>query len=310
MTVRGNERPDDFGDKMKQKTIGIFDSGIGGLTVLYEAMRRLPGERFLFDADTEHAPYGTKEEAQVSHYADAQVRFLLEEGAEGIVVACNTATAVAIEELRAKYRVPLVGMEPAVKPALQMAVGQRVLVLATPITVREKKLHHLLEKYDEDHRADSLAMPGLVDFAEREEFDSVAVKEYLKDRFAKLRPAEYGVVVLGCTHFGYFRPALRSFFAKETQIIDGNAGTIRQLARVMGLSMTEEPVSSRNPGVHVASAGVASAGAASAEVASLAVPSLKMTFPQVTYFRSGKKVQEQGTLDFYARLYRRLDQIS
>ena len=300
---------------MKQKIIGIFDSGIGGLTVLYEAMRRLPGERFLFDADTEHAPYGTKEEAQVSLYADAQVRFLLEEGAEGIVVACNTATAVAIEELRAKYRVPIVGMEPAVKPALRMAVGQRVLVLATPITVREKKLHHLLEKYDEDHRADSLAMPGLVDFAEREEFDSVAVKAYLKDRFVALHPAEYGVVVLGCTHFGYFRPALRAFFSKETQIIDGNAGTIRQLARVMGLSMTEEPVSSRNPGVHVASAGVASAGvasagAASAEVASLAVPSPKMTFPQVTYFRSGKKVQEQGTLDFYARLYRRLDQIS
>ena len=285
---------------MKHKTIGIFDSGIGGLTVLYEAMRRLPGERFLFDADTEHAPYGTKEEAQVGLYADAQVRFLLEEGAEGIVVACNTATAVAIEDLRAKYHVPLVGMEPAVKPALQMAVGQRVLVLATPITVREKKLHHLLEKYDEDHRADSLAMPGLVDFAEREEFDSVAVKEYLKDRFAKLRPAEYGVVVLGCTHFGYFRPALRSFFAKETQIIDGNAGTIRQLARVMGLLMTAEPVSSRNPGVHVASAGGTS----------LAVPSPKMTFPQVTYFRSGKKVQEQETLDFYARLYRRLDQIS
>ena len=300
MTVRGNERPDDFGDKMKQKTIGIFDSGIGGLTVLYEAMRRLPGERFLFDADTEHAPYGTKEEAQVSLYADAQVRFLLEEGAEGIVVACNTATAVAIEDLRARYHVPLVGMEPAVKPALQMAAGQRVLVLATPITVREKKLHHLLEKYDEDHRADSLAMPGLVDFAEREEFDSVAVKAYLEGRFSTLHPAEYGVVVLGCTHFGYFRPALRSFFAKETQIIDGNAGTIRQLARVMGLSMTEEPVSSRNPGVHVASAGVAS----------LAVPSLKMTFPQVTYFRSGKKVQAQGTLDFYARLYRRLDQIS
>ncbi|MBF0998537.1 MAG: aspartate/glutamate racemase family protein [Lachnospiraceae bacterium] len=123
---------------MKQKTIGIFDSGIGGLTVLYEAMRRLPGERFLFDADTEHAPYGTKEEAQVGLYAEAQVRFLLEEGAEGIVVACNTATAVAIEDLRAKYHVPLVGMEPAVKPALQMAVGQRVLVLATPITVREK----------------------------------------------------------------------------------------------------------------------------------------------------------------------------
>ena len=302
MTVRGNERPDDFGDKMKQKTIGIFDSGIGGLTVLYEAMRRLPGERFLFDADTEHAPYGTKEEAQV--------RFLLEEGAEGIVVACNTATAVAIEDLRARYHVPLVGMEPAVKPALQMAAGQRVLVLATPITVREKKLHHLLEKYDEDHRADSLAMPGLVDFAEREEFDSVAVKAYLEERFSTLHPAEYGVVVLGCTHFGYFRPALRSFFAKETQIIDGNAGTIRQLARVMGLSMTEEPFASRIPGFRASSAGASSAGAASAEVASLAVPSPKMTFPQVTYFRSGKKVQEQETLDFYARLYRRLDQIS
>lgn len=295
---------------MKQKTIGIFDSGIGGLTVLYEAMRRLPGERFLFDADTEHAPYGTKEEAQVSHYADAQVRFLLEEGAEGIVVACNTATAVAIEELRAKYRVPIVGMEPAVKPALRMAVGQRVLVLATPITVREKKLHHLLEKYDEDHRADSLAMPGLVDFAEREEFDSVAVKAYLKDRFAKLRPAEYGVVVLGCTHFGYFRPALRSFFAKETQIIDGNAGTIRQLAKVMGLSMAEEPFASRVPNFDGASAEVLSSEVTSLGGTAPEVLSPEVPFPEVTYFRSGKKILAQETLDFYARLYHRLDQIS
>ncbi|MBF0998536.1 MAG: hypothetical protein HXK80_00945 [Lachnospiraceae bacterium] len=148
-------------------------------------------------------------------------------------------------------------------------------------------------------------MPGLVDFAEREEFESVAVKAYLEERFSTLHPAEYGVVVLGCTHFGYFRPALRSFFAKETQIIDGNAGTIRQLARVMGLSMTEEPFASRIPGFRASSAEVASAGGTS-----LAVPSPKMKFPQVTYFRSGKKVQEQETLDFYARLYHRLDQIS
>ena len=102
-------------------------------------------------------------------------------------------------------------------------------------------------------------MPGLVDFAEREEFDSVAVKAYLEERFSTLHPAEYGVVVLGCTHFGYFRPALRSFFAKETQIIDGNAGTIRQLARVMGLSMTAEPFASRIPGFRASSAGAASA---------------------------------------------------
>ena len=155
-----------------------------------------------------------------------------------------------------------------------------------------------------------MKITGLVDFAEREEFDSVAVKAYLKDRFAKLRPAEYGVVVLGCTHFGYFRPALRSFFAKETQIIDGNAGTIRQLAKVMGLSMAEEPFASRVPNFDGASAEVLSSEVTSLGGTAPEVLSPEVPFPEVTYFRSGKKILAQETLDFYARLYHRLDQIS
>lgn len=147
--------------------IAIFDSGIGGLSVLYQAKRMLPEAHFLYYADEDHVPYGEKTREQILTYTDEAVRFLLEQGADAIVLACNTATSVAAATLRDRYPLPIIGMEPAVKLALNQDDTHRVLVAATPITIRGNKLKCLVEHYDGHHLVDLLPLPGLVRFAEK-----------------------------------------------------------------------------------------------------------------------------------------------
>ena len=213
--------------------IGIFDSGIGGLTVLRQAMRSLPKEQYLFFADTAHVPYGTKTKEEILSYVDSAVNFMAEKGVKAIVIACNTATSAAIGYLRAKYSIPILGMEPAVKPAVQRNRGKRVMVIATPVTVREEKLKNLLAAVDKDHVVDLLALPELVNFAEKEEFDSDALRRYLKKEFSAYHLKDYSALVLGCTHFNYFKDTLRSMFPPEAKLIDGCAGTVSHLANVL-----------------------------------------------------------------------------
>ncbi len=128
--------------------IGFFDSGIGGLTVLSEAIKRLPNHEYLYYADTLHAPYGPKPKEEVRGYVFEAIEFLVQQGAQIIVIACNTATSIAIEELRTKYSIPIIGMEPAVKPAIHLKdeMKKRVLVTATPLTLKEEKLHRLIQR--------------------------------------------------------------------------------------------------------------------------------------------------------------------
>ncbi len=220
--------------------IGIFDSGIGGLSVLHEAYHQLPKQEFIFYADTENVPYGTKSPEQILGYATRITDFLIDKGAQAIVVACNTATSVAIKELRRNYDIPILGMEPAVKPAVEGTEKKRIMVIATPVTIRQDKLRDLLHRVDEDHRVDLLAMPKLVEFAEREEFDSPAVKEYITSQFGAFDKAKYCALVLGCTHFNYFKPSYREYFGDETLLIDGNEGTVRHLADVLSLDRTQD----------------------------------------------------------------------
>ena len=226
--------------------IALFDSGIGGLTVLSHARRVLPSEEFLFLADRDHVPYGTKTEEEVRGYVRDAVTFLIEEqGADAVLIACNTATSVAAEEMRNIYDVPIIGMEPAVKKALAQDAERRVLVAATPITVRGEKLRRLIEEYDTNHLIDLVALPRLVQFAEREEFVSPRVEEYLWNALAPFDLIRYSSIVLGCTHFNYFKDTLRRILPKTMHFVDGNEGTIEELAR--------------RAGVHTVPAGVAKA---------------------------------------------------
>jgi glutamate racemase len=218
--------------------IGFFDSGIGGLSVLHEARKLLPNERYLYYADTAHVPYGTKPKEEIRGYIFEAITFLRDQGCDAIVVACNTATSVAIDDLRATFQLPIIGMEPAVKPAVQANNHKRVLVFATEMTLKEPKFHNLVAKVDNEGVVDYLSMQELVVFSERFEFGAETVLPYLRSRLANLDLSAYGSVVLGCTHFIYFRPHLREVLPEATLILDGNAGTVQHLRnRVAGLPM-------------------------------------------------------------------------
>lgn len=213
--------------------IGIFDSGIGGLSVLHEAFLLLPKEEYLYFADEEHAPYGIRKKEEIIGYVDEAVDFMLKKEVKAIVIACNTATSVAIGYLREKYKIPILGMEPAVKPAVRRNRGKRIMVIATPVTVREEKLKNLLTAVDGNHIVDLLALPKLVPFAEKGEFETEELRQYLRGEFSRYRLEDYSALVLGCTHFNYFKDTFRKMFPADADLIDGCAGTIRYLAEVL-----------------------------------------------------------------------------
>lgn len=211
--------------------IAVFDSGIGGLSVLQQARMFLPEKDYIYYADTAHVPYGTKSKEKVLEYVREAADFLLaQEGVEALVLACNTATSVAAPFLRAQYEVPILGMEPAVKPAVLADGAHRVLVTATPLTLHEKKMRDLLAKWDSAHLADLLPLPGLVELAERGIFTGAEAEGYLKGELAKYNLSDYSAIVLGCTHFNFFRETLRAILPQNMHIIDGTNGTVHNLA--------------------------------------------------------------------------------
>ncbi|RUO33244.1 glutamate racemase [Aliidiomarina soli] len=209
--------------------IAFFDSGIGGLTVLAEAQRQQPAHEYLYYADSEHAPYGAKPAAEVRDRVLQAADFLAGQQLDALVIACNTATSVCIKELRLRFSFPVIGMEPAVKPALQRASKKRVMVMATSLTLQESKLSQLLQRLDGSEQTDKLAMDMLVTFAEQQTFDSPEVTRYLQHQLSHYRLADYSAVVLGCTHFIYFRNALQTMVGDSVTLIDGNQGTVKQL---------------------------------------------------------------------------------
>lgn len=217
-------------------SIGFFDSGIGGITVLYEAMKVLPGESFIYYADTVNAPYGIKNRDEVREYVFKAVDFIISLGARAVVIACNTATSVAVEDLRWRYDVPIIGMEPAVKPAVEKAgnLHKRVLVTATPLTLKEEKLKNLIDRVDNEHIVDLLPLPELVAFAENFEFRENIVLPYLIEQLSSLDLNSYGTIVLGCTHFLFYRNFFRKILPENVDIIDGNIGTVNHLKKVLG----------------------------------------------------------------------------
>jgi glutamate racemase len=221
--------------------IGFFDSGIGGLTVLHEALQLLPQEQYLYYADSDNAPYGTKSKDAVLSFFLEAMDFIMDKGVKAIVVACNTATSVGIEAARARYDIPIIGMEPAVKPALFAAGDKRVLVFATKLTLQLEKFRALVERVDADNRVDYLPLQELVQFAEHFEFEDALILPYLKAQLAPIDLTQYGAVVLGCTHFPLFRQQFKAVLPLNVQIVDGNIGTINNLITRLGKDTNSGP---------------------------------------------------------------------
>ncbi len=221
--------------------IAFFDSGIGGLTVLHQALRQMPREDYLYYADTDHVPYGGRTNAEIRRWVREAVDFIASRDVKALVVACNTATSVAIGELRARYDFPILGMEPAVKPAVSdRSCTKRVLVTATPVTLREEKLQNLLRQVDRRRQVDLLPLPGLVDLAERGCFDDGQAEAYLRRSLEPLDLHRYCTVVLGCTHFNYFKDTLHCLLPEDIPMIDGSGGTVNHLQHVLEASSLSE----------------------------------------------------------------------
>ena len=212
---------------MNDQPIGVFDSGFGGVSVLAETVRALPEEDFIFLGDNLHAPYGDRTPQEVLDFTRQAVDQLIRLQCKAIVIACNTATSAAAETLRKELTLPIIGMEPALKPASQLPANGAVLVMATAMTLRLDKFHLLMDRYGQN--AVPVACPGLVELIEAGEISGPRIDAKIDELLSPWLKQPVKAVVLGCTHYIYLRPALRAYLPPGTALVDGNAGTARQL---------------------------------------------------------------------------------
>ncbi|KEI08365.1 glutamate racemase [Clostridium sp. K25] len=212
--------------------IGFFDSGVGGLSVLKEAIKILPNEDFIYYGDSKNAPYGTKKVDEVKKLTFDAVKVLLGYNVKAIVVACNTATSAAIEDLRNTYKdMPIIGIEPALKPAVELSGEGKIVIMATNMTLAEKKFNKLMSKYKDKCDIVSLPCPGLVEYIEKGIVEGKKLKEFLVEKLSILDKDKIASVVLGCTHYPFIKKELYSILGDEVVIIDGSFGTANQLKR-------------------------------------------------------------------------------
>ncbi|PHV69577.1 glutamate racemase [Sporanaerobium hydrogeniformans] len=213
--------------------VGIFDSGVGGITVLKKAVEKLPGVDYIYYSDNLHVPYGTKLKEEVAGYVNEVMEFLLSKGVEVVVIACNTATSIAAHNLREKYNIPIIGMEPAVKLAVDSLNKGKILVTATSLTLKEEKYKQLISRVDQEGRVESLPLAHLVTYAEQGIFEDQIVVDYLKEMLAPYDWIQFSGIVLGCTHFVYYKDIFKKILPSYVKVFDGNEGTIQHLKEVI-----------------------------------------------------------------------------
>ena len=213
--------------------LGIFDSGLGGLSVAREIRNELPAEQLLYVADTAYCPYGDRPPELIRERTLAIGRFLADRGAKLLVVACNSASGAALEALRATLTIPIVGMEPALKPAALASRTRRVGVLATAATLAAERFDRLMHAHAADVELVTQPCPGLVELVEQGETGGEAVGAALAPVLAPLRRAEVDIVVLGCTHYPFLRDAIREELGPGVQVIDSGAAVARQTGRIL-----------------------------------------------------------------------------
>ena len=210
--------------------IAVFDSGVGGISVLRHLVAQLPQERFLYFGDSANAPYGTKTREQVKDLTFAAAEKLLTQGIKTLVVACNTATSAAINDLRAAYpNLIIIGIEPALKLAADKFPGGKLGVMATPMTLREEKFALLLERFAESCDIYKIPAPGLVELIESGKADSPETDALLENLFAPYPKLD--ALVLGCTHYPFAKASLSRVLGEKTALLDGGEGTARETRR-------------------------------------------------------------------------------
>ena len=235
--IKGNHS--DLGESMNSKHdfIAVFDSGVGGISVLRHLLKQLPGERFVYFGDSANAPYGSRPTQEVRALTLAAVETLLSEyPLKALVIACNTATAAAVKDVRAAHpELIVVGIEPALKVAADHFPGGRVGVLATEVTLREEKFDTLLHRFDENVTIYKIPAPGLVELVEKGMVDTPQTEALLK-KVLKPYLGRLDAVVLGCTHYPFVKNAIRRVLGEAVVLLDGGEGTARETRRRLELA--------------------------------------------------------------------------
>ncbi|CAB3773442.1 glutamate racemase [Burkholderia sp. MSh2] len=223
--------------------IGIFDSGLGGLSVLRAARAQLPDESFVYVADSHHAPYGPRDEAFITERTLAIGEWLAREGAKALVIACNTATARAIAAIRERLPMPLVGVEPGIKPAAAVSASGIAGVLATQSTLNSPRFQALLERYGAGRRFICQPGHGLVEAIERGDTNSPALRALLDSYLQPMLDDGADTLVLGCTHYPFFTDTIRDLVGDRLTIVDTSDAIARQLMRVLDEHRLRAPAS-------------------------------------------------------------------
>ena len=217
-----------------QSPIGVFDSGVGGLSVWREIVRRLPAENTIYFADQAHIPYGSRTLDEVRGYTEDITRFLLSLGAKVIVVACNTASGAALHALRAAFpETPFVGMEPAVKPAAEHTRTGNIGVIATPVTFQGDLFARLARRFAADVNLYTQPCPGLVEAVENDERNMPETEALLRQYLTPLLAAGIDHLVLGCTHYPFLSPAIQRIIGPDVTLVDPAPAVARQVEHVL-----------------------------------------------------------------------------
>lgn len=214
------------------RPIAVFDSGVGGISVLKELVALMPEENYLYFGDSANAPYGSRPADEVRRLATANVERLIGMGAKAVVIACNTATSVAAEELRrAHVGYPIIGVEPALKPAVLDGEHPTVAVLGTPITIHEEKFRNLMEHYRDRATILPIACDKLAYYVEHGVLEGEELEDYIASLFIPLEGKKPDSVVLGCTHYPFVRETIRKVLGDDVRLFDGGLGTAKETRR-------------------------------------------------------------------------------
>ena len=213
--------------------IGVFDSGMGGITLLADLIKALPNENFIYVGDSANAPYGTKPCREVVDFTDRAVQNFISRGAKIIVIACNTATSASIDFLRDKYDVPIIGMEPAIKPAIENYPIGNIAVMATPMTLKLDKFNYLIKSQKNSGKIIKVPSSKLVEYVENGVFKGEEIEMNIESLFSEYDKKDIESIVLGCTHFLYLKNSIRKVFGGNIKIFDGNIGTVNRVVSVL-----------------------------------------------------------------------------
>ena len=212
--------------------IGLFDSGIGGTSIWKEIHTLLPNENTIYLADSKNAPYGEKTKEEIIHLSIKNTEFLLNQNCKIIVVACNTATTNAIKELREKYTIPFIGIEPAIKPAALHSQTQKIGILATKGTLNSDLFYKSVEQFKNIQIIEQIGF-GLVQLIENGKINSVEMKELLNQYLNPMIESNIDYLVLGCSHYPYLIPQIKSIIPNTIKIIDSGEAVAKQTKAVL-----------------------------------------------------------------------------